>query len=331
MTPAGTPVTTLTFRAWKITLRVSKSTIPRAGLGVFITAERTVPNLPQSDFVLQQGELLDLGLYAPLTKGDYKPYQVFTIKNFIHQRKPEDYSFETNDENFHYDITDDWTGELHQTAKKSCLSYVNECVSAEAATVHAELDPEGKLHYMLGSHSGAFRLEGTANRGKELFIHYGPVYETVRVRKNYSSLPMDEQKMITDAANVDDANILRDILYVDRDKLPEIIRFLQKLANDEDGMERLSQEALHRALATSVVLLVRQLSDYRTGTEIEVTDLGNHGSIESMVRSFMDRCNHFKSFATKQLDKSIADKVLRPLTVSLGLTEDVYKTIIERF
>lgn len=47
-----------------------------------------------------------------------------------------------------FDLTDDFTGDLHELAKKNILVYANKADGKERATWFAEHhDPEGSVHY----------------------------------------------------------------------------------------------------------------------------------------------------------------------------------------
>jgi hypothetical protein len=66
-------------------------------------------------FELKAGELIDLGIYGPFQIEDQKLEAVFFVKNFVHSRKCDAWSFNAGDERYQLDITDDYTGELHAT------------------------------------------------------------------------------------------------------------------------------------------------------------------------------------------------------------------------
>jgi hypothetical protein len=193
----GLPRLTLVSGGFKLVFTVKPSTIPNAGYGVFLKCDALhETNSPQS-LVLQPGQLLDFGVYAPFCAEDKKRDYIFLLKNFVHKFKCEGFCFETVQErNEHiFDITDDWTGDLHQNARRHVPAYVNEIAGDdEIPVVHSRHDSEGALHYLLGhdeESQGPFQLLADGVE-KEIFIDYGPRYENVRVRSGYSRLPPDE-------------------------------------------------------------------------------------------------------------------------------------------
>jgi hypothetical protein len=101
----------------------------------------------------------------------------------IHSYKNEMYCFNGRDHEFYLDITDDWTGDLHAVARRHIPPFVNEIQdpSREIPAVHARLDPEGALHYLLGHpelEQGDFCFTAKGNE-EEIFVDYGPEYEMV--------------------------------------------------------------------------------------------------------------------------------------------------------
>jgi hypothetical protein len=65
----------------------------------------------------------------------------------------------------------------------------------DTPTVHARLDCEGALHYLLG-HAGKgdtpFQLKADGATEIEVFVDYGTQYENVRLRKGFTRLPADQ-------------------------------------------------------------------------------------------------------------------------------------------
>jgi hypothetical protein len=59
---------TLLFRGTKIELKARQSEIPGAGLGTFVRVTALYHTEGQSKLILRPGEMLDLGIYAPLRK-----------------------------------------------------------------------------------------------------------------------------------------------------------------------------------------------------------------------------------------------------------------------
>jgi hypothetical protein len=133
-------------RGFKLMFSVEKSRIPGAGKGLFVKCEPMSELLEAAEFFeLEAGCLLDLGIYAPLQAEDRKPEIVSLVKNFVHSWKAESWSFDLacHDKGKHtlFDITDDWTGDLHEKAKENFLVYVNETDGKEVPSILADHDP----------------------------------------------------------------------------------------------------------------------------------------------------------------------------------------------
>lgn len=137
------PELTLTVRGFKLVFSVKESTIPGAGLGVFVkcTSFRKETGEGPETFELMAGELLDIGVYAPLTANDKKHSHVFNCKTYAFSMRTEQYSFDSPEDGYLFDISDDQTGEPHETARHHLPMYVNETVLG-TETIHAENDPE---------------------------------------------------------------------------------------------------------------------------------------------------------------------------------------------
>jgi hypothetical protein len=135
------------FRGFRLCLSPQESTMPGAGLGLFLSVV-DVSGASRSHFVLPEGELLSLGTYGPCSPNDCKAIHVFEVKSFIHEFAPESYCFESKD--FFIDITDDQTGELHELASASLMCRVNETNGKDIPCVCAERDPSGSIQYFLG-------------------------------------------------------------------------------------------------------------------------------------------------------------------------------------
>jgi hypothetical protein len=87
-----------------------------------------------------------LGVYSPLTEGTSKELGAFIAKNYIHSLKVGKWGFVGNDDNMVFDPTEDISGELHESALTHSLSYVRKCNNSDRSpTIHARLDPSGKL------------------------------------------------------------------------------------------------------------------------------------------------------------------------------------------
>lgn len=142
------PYLILEFRNTKLQFEAKTSTISGAGLGLF------VKSINGQGLSLQPGEMLDLGIYAPLRVRDIKSKHISMVKNLIYDWSVERWSFASKSKNTEeciYDPTDDFTGTRHHQAKRNMISYINEiCQNDDIANVTAQHDPEGNVHYLLG-------------------------------------------------------------------------------------------------------------------------------------------------------------------------------------
>jgi 4-amino-4-deoxy-L-arabinose transferase-like glycosyltransferase len=77
---------------------VKQSTIRKAGLGCFVRCTE-LSKSRNSKFDVQLGELLDVGVYAPLRDEDKKTTTIFNLKNFVHSYAPEEWVFGSADGN----------------------------------------------------------------------------------------------------------------------------------------------------------------------------------------------------------------------------------------
>jgi len=148
----------------QLQLQSKVSRIAGAGQGLFVKATclaRAGWNGAPGAFILKPGELLDLGIYAPLRKEDRKPFHVHELKSFIFARKPDIWAFDTTASKHHdaLDITDDKTGDLHGQARRAIVVRVNETDGkSEPPSICAEHDPQGSVHYYLGNQQKGLRI-----------------------------------------------------------------------------------------------------------------------------------------------------------------------------
>ena len=140
------------------------SRIVGAGQGLFVKATCLVSagwNGAPDAFILKPGELMDLGIYAPLRKEDRKSFHVHELKSYIFARKPDIWAFDTTASKDHdaLDITDDKTGDLHGQARRAIVVRVNETDGkSEPPSICAEHDPQGSVHYYLGNTEKGLRI-----------------------------------------------------------------------------------------------------------------------------------------------------------------------------
>lgn len=178
------PCVEITHRGYLLRFTVKKSTIENAGFGVFLSIRPLIKSVQiPEEFILPAGELLDFGVYAPYRTEDCRSDHEFMIKSIIHSYKNENYAFPSRDADSYLDITDNMTGELHLVARKHVPSFLNEIndPNHDTPSVHAKIDPEGSLHYLLGhTHvaDGDFCFVADGQE-EEIFIDYGESYELV--------------------------------------------------------------------------------------------------------------------------------------------------------
>lgn len=258
------PRLTLSFRSYRLVLSVKPSTVINGGLGVFLSCFAAFldgdcddsddsDNEEYAPFELEAGELLDLGVYAPLRIQDRKPSAAFYVKNFIHSFKCEEWSFDTKDsQDSSLDITDNVTGNLHDVAKKSVLPHVNETDDIATVCITPQHDPEGSVHLLLGhaNESQGNFVVPCDGRAREVFMSYGDGYEKVRVRKGYSFLPDEPLDVVTDG------DVLGAMNEFGAAEVKKAVDYLFLVFSKHEAFE-FAGNVLERALLCAAVLLRR--------------------------------------------------------------------------
>ena len=256
------PRVTIYHAGFELTFNVRTSTIPNAGYGVFLSCRHIMPDSEEgsTNFELNPGELLDFGVYAPYRLEDKRNDHEFLLKSFIHGFKCESYSFETNDPNHEYvfDITDDITGDPHSMALRHVPPYVNEYSSDVVPVVNARHDVEGALHYLLGhseERDGSFRFPADG-REQEIFVDYGPNYESVRLREGFERIHMEaaEKKK---RLKIDELEYLDEIETYTANEVQNTVKLFDKVL--ASGAEGLNQSVVERMVV--VTILLRQRAD----------------------------------------------------------------------
>jgi hypothetical protein len=255
------PCLKIQHKVFQLTFSVKPSTITNAGYGVFLSCdvwEPTKDNLEH--FELPAGQLLDFGIYAPFRPEDRRNDHEFLMKNFVHNYRCSEYSFDTSARGLTdeitdiFDITDDYTGLLHVEAKRHVTPYVNEVLSAnDVANVHARYDCEGGLHYMLGherTDQGPFRLKFGVET--ELFIDYGHRYEDVRLRQGYPRRPLDESE-VRRLLKIDELEYLREVDSYTADEIKSTVQLFSRFPEQKN--HELREDVIVRTIL--VLLLVK--------------------------------------------------------------------------
>jgi hypothetical protein len=142
------PSLILEYKGSKLQFDVKPSMIPSAGNGFFVSS------IGEKDFVLEPGEMLDLGVYAPLHDFDVKSKHIALVKNLLFDWQIETWAFaarKNQPDAFVYDPTEDCSGHPNCSTQMNGICFVNEIDGkSETACVTAQYDPEGNIHYLFG-------------------------------------------------------------------------------------------------------------------------------------------------------------------------------------
>jgi hypothetical protein len=192
------PCRSIAVLDWKLTFQVKESSIPNAGLGVFVRATPFMADTRNKHFILPPGHLIDMGVYAPLTACDAISNQQSRVKCFIHGPEATQYNIETalRDEGplkSVFDPTDHVTGELHGAAKRSVMPFINQADRSETPNVRYFHDPTGAVHYLFGCQGKELKIKG--NKDYELLIDYGSAYSRRRFHNNLTANHRDQRKL----------------------------------------------------------------------------------------------------------------------------------------
>jgi len=132
--------------------------------------------------------MFEVGRYGPIRPEDRKTELNFSMKNFIYDFEPAEWSYDVDEKILGdcqlIDITDDATGEVHSEAKKHTPIYVNEIghntnLCANVRIMHKN---DRSVYYY-----ACIEKENAMKKGDcvELLVDYGKLYENVRERKGY--------------------------------------------------------------------------------------------------------------------------------------------------
>jgi len=155
--PDGTslPQLTIVARGYKFVFRVKISNYgDKQHFGVFASCTSMQESANQ-EINLKPGELIDLGIFAPIgeevrREEDRKTLPAFIIKNYIHKFKISRWGVVSGRDNVIYDLTDDKTGKLHDSASKRVLSYIRKRTKGEFPTINARIAPDMRVHLLFG-------------------------------------------------------------------------------------------------------------------------------------------------------------------------------------
>ena len=321
------PTLVTSVNGFELRFNVAKSSIPNAGLGLWMTCKEIARQPMQTKFVLQAGELVCIWTYGPLQVEDLKSKVVFSLKNFIHLGSPSRWSFErTSHEGGYIDVTDDWSGDLHNEANNNlvAVAFANEVNGkGEVPNVCALSDPSGAMQYLLGHRDKSHGvLEIPVNTPTELKVRqsdpalYGlltrPVntnftssssqldcgdsYEGVRIASGYSrgKPPGKKSSEETRAAEVKDA--VENVATFSLANCGEALSFLERLFSE--AWNATPEEKNKRALIAVLSLHARIEALFRVRVMAEQDMLTRVKSLVSTVCDFWQDSQSLKDSIT---------------------------------
>ena len=280
------PCLCLHYAGFQLEFTVKQSTVPKSGNGVFLSITSLLDDLGTTNhqqvpvFSLQPGEILDIGVYAPLTSEDETPDHVMLIRSVIQSFWCDCYSMNTRkaDEAV-FDISHG-RGKLSREAKKSILPFVNETNDWDThrSEIHMMEDPQGSFHYALGYKQDEYAgvpssfvedvpaFEQPADgKPREVFVDYGEQYELVRLRQGYPRKPVsvqerkrqldeDEREKLEHALSYDEQQV-KDCVqcvseYVTSGTMAKVKEMLDDMGDDRSDIRE-------RVLAAIIILQAR--------------------------------------------------------------------------
>jgi len=140
--PVSVPQITFVVPNFELDFVAKQSSIPGGGLGCWMRFRYTGSDVdPPRKFTVEEGLMIDLGVYGPHRPEDRKSNLLGFFKNFIHNWEGQSYQYEVSRHERHtdtvIDICYDITGEVHEQARRSLLAYMNEiCSAGDQADVH---------------------------------------------------------------------------------------------------------------------------------------------------------------------------------------------------
>ena len=258
----------------------------------------------------------------PLRIEDKRSSVVFAVKNFVLELKPEVYSFNSQNDEEQYDICDDHSGVCHEMAQSRINMYVNECSSHGLSTIHAEHDPEGHVHYLFGQKQSGFEMLANGEE-REIFVNYGPDYEDVRIRKNYSFLGEEEQQLRRENMKLELIEYLQSTAtrLSAKDILDVVAYFTGALG---EFLDKANENAKFRLLVASLLLRYRACWLMQRNQQLPIN---RKRSIDTkQISAAVERSKHL-AFTMLQ---SHGDKQLI-LLYAKGKDENLIRTVVVNF
>ncbi|KAL7484453.1 hypothetical protein ACHAW6_010092 [Cyclotella cf. meneghiniana] len=284
------PQLSVIVRGYQITFRAKVSYnddgMPRYGLFASCSSLKAV-NTEDDELNFKPGELVDLGVCLPLREGDKKELCVFIIKNYIHSLKCGRWAFFGNDDNVVYDATDEDSGDLHELALTRSLSYVRKCNKrGKYPTIHARLDPSGKVHCLLG-----VPYQGNWSEYESGMRHFAPLFSGQEIE-----MTMLHTHMQGNAKRFTETKHLQVIRMFQLEDIVPCFNYLISLIPNPASAKRLTPKVLRRALRVVHCLEIRM--GELMGTLLEIGSSESFGN--DIHSSFMSK-TFFKLQALKQM------------------------------
>jgi hypothetical protein len=245
----------------KLIFFVAPSRDVGGGLGLFVYQSPSPNTMTGHNFQIPPGTLIDVGVFGPFDQSHRKSEHVMMLKNFIHDWNCESWQFEASldyrDQNLPYiDVTNDYTGEPPE--KLNLLGYVNEAMRSERATLTAQLTPDGCIHYYIGSddieNSISISIPSGFEHAIELKTHYGPGYEKVRLRNNYSGASKKRRTQLRKEINNDDSDAIKIMTLYSIHQIKDLWSFLKKFRDYHQKRNIISKKTQCRLFISSLVL-----------------------------------------------------------------------------
>jgi len=255
------------LRLFHFKLEARPSTIPHAGLGLFLSCEpfKFKASPSPTHFSLKAVELVDLGVYAPFRIQDFRtPFSLF-VKNYVYGGECEVWNLDTERAialvglTSCFDITADETGNPHPVAKATSIVYANES-SGKSSSLFACFDPEGAIHNYLGhTHEADGPLVIKADGSwVELLIDFNSHHELVKIHKRYCCLRRDNEqyRLLKDDVSRTEHEVIKQILEAQPNDLADALAFLERVFKKRKQLDGTSSDEEWFILKRGTLVLV---------------------------------------------------------------------------
>ncbi|KAL9184894.1 hypothetical protein ACHAXT_002671 [Thalassiosira profunda] len=225
---------------------------------------------------LKPGELIDLGVFAPLRPEDETSLAAFVLKDYLHSFTVGRWGVVAGQDDVAHDLTDDATGELHEIAARSTLSHVRtQRTKGPRPTIHARYDPGGKVHFLFGIlYEGNWAEYGSGMRQLAPLFGGGEVEATVDWRHGLG------KRAAADAKCLESMGVfqMQDIVAC-RDRLERLLEANASEARPPAFVER-AKRAVDRLEERSNELLTL-LADVQSRENEDMSDVPDVSSLVS--------------------------------------------------